>query len=130
MRIQREITGMSDRELRRYRRTLRLRRARRRKCMTTFCFILATLCIVGFCSVSYGALKSNASSGFKYYTSVTVAAGETLWELADSYVDYDYYKSKNSYIAEVQQINHLDEQGSIAAGQVLILPYYSSEYVY
>lgn len=80
--------------------------------------------------MSYGALKSNASSGFKYYTSVTVAAGETLWELADSYVDYDYYKSKNSYIAEVQQINHLDEQGSIAAGQVLILPYYSSEYVY
>lgn len=128
--MQGKFTAMSDRELRSYKRMLRLRRERRRRCMTALGIVLATLCVVCFCSMSYGALKSKASSGFKYYTSVTVAAGETLWELADSYVDYDYYKNKNSYIAEVQQINHLDEQGSITAGQVLILPYYSAEYIY
>lgn len=128
--MQGKITAMSDRELRSYKRMLRLRRERRRRCMTALGIVLATLCVVCFCSMSYGALKSKASSGFKYYTSVTVAAGETLWELADSYVDYDYYKNKSSYIAEVQQINHLDEQGSITAGQVLILPYYSAEYIY
>lgn len=128
--MQGKFTAMSDRELRNYKRMLRLRRERRRRCMTALGIVLATLCVVCFCSMSYGALKTKASSGFKYYTSVTVAAGETLWELADSYVDYDYYKNKSSYIAEVQQINHLDEQGSITAGQVLILPYYSAEYIY
>lgn len=91
--------------------------------------LFATACMIFVCAVSYRSIRIKASSGFKYYTSVTVENGETLWDIADEYVDYDHYKSKNSYIAEVQSINHLDENCSITAGQILVLPYYSSQYI-
>ena len=92
--------------------------------------VLATACMIFICAVSYRSIRTNASSGFKYYTSVTVENGETLWDIADEYVDYNYYKNKNSYITEVQRINHLDENCCLVAGQTIILPYYSSQYIY
>ena len=130
MRTHQNIYEMDDRELRSYRRTLKLRRERRKKCLTLFSAVFAAICMILICTVSYGSIKSKANSGFKYYTSVTVGAGETLWEIADDYIDYSHYKDKNSYISEVESINHLNEEGSVAAGQVLILPYYSAEFVY
>lgn len=129
-RVHKNINDMSDRELRSYRRVLRLRRERRRKCMTLGLTLIAVFCMVMICTVSYGSIKSQANSGFKYYTGVTVESGETLWSLADKYIDYDYYKDMNSYIAEVQSINHLDDDEAIQAGQMLVVPYYSAEYVY
>ena len=92
--------------------------------------VLATASMIFICAVSYGSIRTNASSGFKYYTSVTVENGETLWDIADEYVDYNYYKNKNSYITEVQRINHLDENCCLVTGQTIILPYYSSQYIY
>ena len=80
--------------------------------------------------ISYGTIKSNANSGFKYYKQVTVEAGESLWDIAGEYADGDYYKDRNSYITEVQRINHLDADGRLVAGQSLIIPYYSAEFVY
>ncbi len=124
------IYEMNDRELRNYRRILKLRRERRKKCFALAGAALATFCMILICTVSYSAIKTKANSGYKYYTSVTVGAGETLWELADNYIDYDFYNNKSSYISEVQSINHLDEEGTVKAGQVLILPYYSAEFVY
>ena len=90
--------------------------------------------VIAFCAVSYHGIRSLASSGedqlkFKYYTQVTVAYGETLWDLSDDYIDYDEYKNKKEYIAEVQSINHLAEEDSIRAGQTLIVPYCSYDFV-
>lgn len=130
MRNHRNLQKMSDRELRHYGRVLRLRRERRRKMAAAFLTVFATICMIMICAVSYGTIKSNASSGFKYYTQVTVEAGENLWDIADEYIDYGFYRDKDSYIAEVRSINHLDTAGDIVAGQQLILPYYSSEFVY
>lgn len=121
---------MSDREFRSYRRVLRLRKERRRKVMAVSLTAIVTFCMVMIFVVSYGSIKSNANSGFKYYTSITVNAGDSLWDIADEFIDYDIYENKNSYIAEVQSINRLDENGTIVAGQTLVVPYYSSEFVY
>ena len=52
-----------------------------------------------------------------------------MWDLSDDYIDYDEYKDKKEYIAEVQSINHLTEEDSIRAGQTLIVPYYSYDFV-
>lgn len=52
-----------------------------------------------------------------------------MWDLSDDYIDYDEYKNKKEYIAEVQSINHLVEEDSIRAGQTLIVPYYSYDFV-
>ncbi len=130
MRVQKSVYYMTDRELRIYKRQLRRRRQLQRRIVT----MLATICVIAFCAVSYHGIRSLASSGedqlkFKYYTQVTVAYGETLWDLSDDYIDYDEYKDKKEYIAEVQSINRLAEEDSIRAGQTLIVPYYSYDFV-
>lgn len=130
MREQRIHRELSDLETRRYERLLRLRRERRQKAVAASLAMLAAAFMVIVCVISYSTIRTDASSGFKYYTQVTVEAGESLWDIADEYIDYDFYKDKNSYIAEVCNINHLDADGSVAAGQSLILPYYSAEFVY
>ena len=95
MRVQKSVYYMTDRELRIYKRQLRRRRQLQRRIVT----MLATICVIAFCAVSYHGIRSLASSGedqlkFKYYTQVTVAYGETLWDLSDDYIDYDEYKNK------------------------------------
>jgi len=87
--------------------------------------MIATVCVIIFCAVSYQGIRSLASSGeeqvkFKYYTQV---------DLSEDYIDYEEYKDKKEYIDEVQSINHLAEEDSICAGQTLIVPYYSYEFV-
>lgn len=128
--IQKNLYEMTDRELRLYKRRLRRQRELRRKCM----LLLMTFGLIMICAVSYHSIKSNASTGdeemnFKYYTNITVAYGDTLWKIADDYIDYDQYKDKATYIAEVRNINHLDEDEVIKAGQYLVVPYYSHEFV-
>lgn len=91
--------------------------------------VFIAACMILIFSFSYGSIRTNADSGFKYYTSVTVENGETLWEIAEEFFDHNYYENKNSYITEVRHINHLDEDCSIDAGQIIILPYYSSQYI-
>lgn len=130
MREKKSVYEMSDRELRRYKRILRLRRERRQKIVKLSFMVAATLCAIMIFAASYGAIKSNANTGFKYYTKITVETGENLWDIADKYIDYNIYESKNSYIAEVKRMNHLDDSDDIMAGQTLIVPYYSTEYVY
>ena len=130
MRVQKSVYRMTDRELRQYKRQLRRRQQIRRRILT----MIATVCVIVFCAVSYQGIRSLASSGedpvkFKYYTKVTIAYGETLWELSDHYIDYEEYKNKREYIEEVRSINHLVEEDNIRAGQTLIVPYYSYEFV-
>ncbi len=130
MRVQKSVYRMTDRELRLYKRQLRRKQQIRRRIFT----MIATICVIVFCAVSYHGIRSLASSGddqlkFKYYTQVTVAYGETLWDLSDDYIDYEEYKDKTEYIEEVQSINHLVEEDTIRAGQTLIVPYYSYDFV-
>ena len=117
---------LSDREKRAYRRELRRRRERRRKILHTALAVAAALCLVLIGSLAYGSIRSEANSGLKYFDTVTVTYGDTLWELSDQYIDYDHYKDKNAYIHEVCRINHIycDE---LVPGEVLFFPYYSSE---
>ena len=130
MRTQKRVYDMTDRELRTYKRKLRRQREFRRKLMIT----IMTVCLILACTVSYHAIQTNASAAddavnFKYYTKVTVQYGETLWDIADEYIDYNEYDEKSDYIAEVCSINHLNNEDAIRAGQHLIVPYYSYEFV-
>jgi len=130
MREQKHISEMNDRELRAYKRRLRRQREQRRRIMS----VALTLCLVIICAVSYHSIISNAKSGteelsLKYYTGITVKSGETLWSIADDYIDYTQYKNKDTYINEICSINNLENASEIKCGQRLIIPYYSSEYI-
>ena len=130
MAIWKNIYEMTDSELRNYRRRLKRQIAIRRRCMMLF----MTCCLIVVCAISYHSIRSRASSSeeelnFKYYTNITVAYGETLWEIADQYIDYEQYGDKETYIAELMHINHLNEDEVIHVGRHLIVPYYSKDYV-
>ena len=128
-REQKSIYEMTDRELRAYKRSIRRQRERRRKVMS----VIAAIVLVIVCVVSYHSLITDAKSSddvsLKYYTSVIVKSGDTLWSISDEYIDYDQYKNKAAYIEEVCSINGLSDGADIRAGQRLVVPYYSSEFV-
>lgn len=118
---------MNDREYRAYKRAIRKRRAIRNKILTAFCLIT----IVLFASISVYSISSahaaNEEVKFKYYTKIEVAKEDTLWSIADRYMDSDKYKSKSKYIDEVKSINHIKDD-KIVAGATIIVPYYSTNF--
>ena len=63
---------------------------------------------------------------YKYYTSIRVSSGDTLWDIAKEYRTEEY-SDISSYIAEVREINHLSSN-QITDGMYLCIPYYSEEY--
>lgn len=110
---------------RKYRRQLELRRK-------IFLAALTITLIVSFI-ISYHAIISQASANtdnvsFKYFTSIKVANGDSLWSIAQTYMDDEHYDSVQEYINEVKFTNHLEDD-FIYAGQYLIVPYFSHEYV-
>lgn len=62
----------------------------------------------------------------KYYTSVSVAPGDTLWTIAEEYSDLGY-DSRREYINEVMEINNMTNANDIQSGSVIYIPYYSYE---
>ena len=127
---QKSVYYMTDRELRAYKWRRRRQRELRRRVLT----VVATLCLIVTGAVSYHAITISANTGedeisFKYYTNITVQSGETLWDIADEYIDYAQYEDKGDYVAEVVHINHLDADASLRAGQHIVVPYYSTEFV-
>ncbi len=130
MKVQKSVYEMTDRELKIYRRRLIRQIGLRRRMM----LLLITCCFILIGTISYNSIKSSANTGdeqisFKYYDNIMVTYGEHLWEIADRYIDYNHYKDKAEYIEEVKHINHLDAEGNIKAGQRLMVPYYSYEFV-
>lgn len=59
----------------------------------------------------------------KYYKSITVSNNDTLWSIAEEYMDAGHYDSVNEYINEVIRMNSLPND-TICYGQNLIIPYY------
>lgn len=122
-------TFMNDRDLRNYWRKRKRQREVRR------IFVLAGIAVVlvlGF-ALSYHALLSHANTeieniSYKYFTSIQVEPGDTLWSLADKYADQEHYTSRDQYIAEVMAMNHMSGE-ELSAGSYLILPYYSPEFI-
>lgn len=83
------------------------------------------------CSMVFGTIPTSAASAeipYKYYTSIRIQAGDTLWDIADTYCGPEY-DTVSDYIAEVCSINHLSSGDEIHAGQYITVPYYSHEYL-
>ena len=106
----------------------RRRQIRRNIYMTMITFVLIASLSVSFCSFGSKAQSRNEDISYKYYKSISVGAGDTLWDYAELYAVKDYYDTYNSYIKEVKEINHL-QNDNIVYGQHIILPYYSNEFV-
>lgn len=126
-----DFSSMTDRELRAYKRELCRRKAMRMKiCKALLMAVLVIICMIGVQSVSSKVYAAeNEVPSYKYYTQITVESGDTLWSIAEEYIDYEQYSGVKEYIQEVCFINHCSTD-EIRSGQKLVVPYYSSEYVY
>ncbi len=96
-----------------------------RQVTISFCSIIA---VVIMCSVFFSSIITQAAprkNTYKYYTSIQIKTGDTLWEIAGRYMTNEY-DDRNEYMREVCSINHISED-EIHAGQFLVVPYYSVE---
>lgn len=111
----------------RHQKQQRTRQIYMRVSVTIFCVaVLVTLLSVSLFIIRAKASSEEETPNYKYYTSITVESGETLWDIASDYM-CDEFDSVNAYVNEVKHINHIKEN-KIYAGEDLIVPYYSSEY--
>ncbi len=69
--------------------------------------------------------KADPAAYNKYYKSVRVEYGDTLWTIADEYIQ-DLNIEKTDYIAEICELNHISAD-DIQAGEYIIVAYYSKE---
>ncbi len=121
------MNTISERRIRNNR--MRRRRELRRRFFTC---ILTLILTTGF-SLAFFSFRTKAQSSdeeilYKYYRSVVVEAGDSLWHYAKEYGNKEYYGNYQDYIDEVIQMNGLSDD-NITAGQHLILPYYSPEFM-
>ena len=98
-----------------------------------FLILVMTICLIITCSISLNGFRSNAKDGstevsYKYYKSISVANSDTLWSIAEQYMDVEHYDSISEYIQEVKCMNHLTDD-MIHYGDYLIIPYYDNHFV-
>lgn len=113
-------------------RRIRNNKIRRQRELKRHMFIsLFTLCIAftlafGIFSIKTSAKDTSEIIEIKYYTSITVSEGDSLWSIAKEYMG-SHYTSAEAYINEVVNMNSLTNE-TIYTGQHLIIPYFSAEY--
>lgn len=108
---------------------------RRRQVQLSKLFLcFAALLLVISLSVSFGTRLVDAHDGtvdgmqneYKYYKSIELSYGDTLWDIAEEYMNEDY-DSIYEYIDELKDINGL-ESDDIHDSQYLMVAYYDSEF--
>lgn len=103
---------------------------RRREMRKNFLLFVMTLCLIVTTSVAVSSFRSNAKNDdsketYKYYKSIVVSDNDTLWSIAETYMDEEHYESVYEYIREVMRINSLTND-AIYADAHLIVPYYAA----
>ena len=123
--IKQEAAEMSERRIRNNK--IRRRRERRKNIL----LFVMTVCFVISLFFSAGSILSNAKDHeepveYKYYASIPVESGDTLWSIAADHMG-THYDSPQEYIREVKQMNSLRNE-DIQEGMYLIIPYYTTEF--
>lgn len=100
----------------------------RTKIIITVLSTLSALAIM----FSINSLKTEATeqipeTTYKYFTYHQIEKGDTLHDLAKEYISYEFYDNLQEYIEEVREINHLKDD-VIISGQMLVIPYFSTEH--
>ena len=91
-------------------------------------FILVSVALVVLMCTLIGSKSkiyaSSSKEAYKYYTSIQVASGDSLWSISENYLTPEH-NDRKEFINEVRQLNHLGESEAIHAGEYLVIPYYS-----
>ena len=109
------------------------RNANQQREKSIFCMAITLLLVLAFAWVLSGKIgasnvtASSSHDSYKYYTSVQVKQGDSLWSIASAHMIAECGDVED-YIDEIKELNHLDND-AIHAGEYLLVPYYSVEYL-
>lgn len=103
---------------------------KRKMFLTKSAMIIFSMClIVGILVFAdRGTVRANEESksdANKYYKSIQIETGDTLWSIAGDHKDKE---SIREFIDDVMEINNL-ESDDITACNYLTVPYYSADYI-
>ncbi len=90
--------------------------------------IAAAVLIIGYLITCFTAKPANADGTYdggryKYYTSIYVSQGDSLWSIASEHWTKEY-SDIGAYIKEIKQLNRISSD-TIQSGTYLCIPYYS-----
>lgn len=78
--------------------------------------------VAGYRSIGEVEAKDYGISRQKYYTSVDIEEGDTLWGIAEEYMTEEY-EDRDAFIDEVCEMNHITGN-MIRTGSTILVPYY------
>ncbi len=101
---------------------------RKKNIHLSLCIILCIVFIISISSTMITSAKGNSSAPdrYKYYTSIYIEEGDSLWSIAEQYA-YEGISTVD-YINELKKINSLKNE-NIKAGCYLLVSYYSNDYI-
>ncbi len=84
------------------------------------------LVIVIFCQSFISIAKSyrEAEDTCKYFQSVEIEKGDTIWSIASQYISSEYI-SMDEYVNEIIELNNL-KSVEIHTGEYIVVPYYGT----
>ena len=95
--------------------------------------LLAITLIITVGSIVYGTIFSSAKDPatdipqYKYYKSIVIEQGDSLWSIANEYCEDQHYKNTKEYVEELKEINNLNSE-KIHYGQRIVVAYYDCEF--
>lgn len=118
--------GKKEKQYSNVQRGYHIKRKKRKKRQIFTAFL--TLCLIIIISFALSGFSSNAKTEIedeacKYYKSVMIEKGDTLWSIALQNMGSGY-DDISSYIEEVMRMNGLRDD-CITEGMYLVVPYFS-----
>ena len=90
-------------------------------------YVFVIIIFAAIIIAAFGITRANASKpeGHKYYVSITIEPGDTLWSIAEENMSDDY-RNVNEYIREVMYTNCLSS-ADITAGRHIVIPRFTED---
>ena len=108
------------------RRTRALAKRRMVILLTTILLITVGTIVFGSCFSLAQDSEASMNQEYKYYTSIQIQEGDSLWSIAEEYMS-EHYESTKAYVEELVVLNDLSSE-TIHAGQHLMVAYYEAEF--
>ena len=91
-------------------------------------FMVLLICVLyGSFFVSAHEDTDDTDVVYKYYKSIEIQPGDTLWDIAESTMTSEY-DSVQEYVQVLKEMNNLDSD-DIQAGQYLMIAYNDTEFL-
>jgi cell division protein YceG involved in septum cleavage len=102
-------------------------RAAQKRILVLIVLAIISSVIILCCSIrAFASSRKSAKDLHKYYTSISVEKGDSLWSIAGDYTK-DGVMSREDFIDEVCELNNISDQDSLRSGEHLVVMYYSTD---